>query len=87
MRGNVSEYMNRQQGGNTTNIHMTGVYGNNVIASNNVVQNTASRLDMCSLLDFAGFVRQVSLRLGLPEEQQKDLEEKAEELHSVCQFA
>lgn len=82
--GNVSEYVDRQRGGTTTNVTMTNVSGQTVIASDNVKQNMTSGLDTSKLLDFAGFVRQVLPTLGLPNDEQTELDDRAEKLHEAA---
>ncbi len=79
--GNVSTFLNRHQPANNTNVYMTGVQGNTVIASNNVVQNVEGGLDMRAMLDFAGFVRQVASTLGLADEERENMTSAAEALH------
>jgi hypothetical protein len=79
----VSEYLKRQQGG-STNITMTNVQGQTVIASDNVTQTMTTGVDVSKLLDFAGFVRQVAPTLGLDEADQADLRNQAEQLHDAA---
>jgi hypothetical protein len=84
--GKVSDYINRNAGGRTTNnITMTSSTGNIVVASENVVQNVEAGIDTRKLLEFAGFVRQVLPTLNLATDQQTELDSSAADLHRTAE--
>lgn len=83
--GNVSDYLNRgNSAASITNITMSDNSGNFVVASNEVVQNVNNGFDARALLDFAGFVRQVSPTLGLTQDKQTELNSVAADLHAAA---
>jgi len=78
--GNVSDYLNRHHGGNTT--HITG--NNNIVASNHVTQTITNGMDIKPLLDFVDYIRQVLPTLGLSDEQQAVVDQDAAELREAA---